>query len=173
MNANLITGLDHPSELCIDSTGSDLFVVNDYSGTVGEYTTSGAVVNASLISGLIIPSNLALSGSNLFVSSLNSATIGEYTTSGAVVNASLISGLPGSGEGLFVFGSDLFVSTYTTGIISEYTTSGELVNASLVSGLSNPADIIVTPEPASAALIAAAGLGLLLRRSRRSRVFIA
>jgi len=34
-------------------------------------------------------------------------------------------------------------------------------------------NLSITPEPGAAALIAAAGLGLLLRRSRRSRVFIA
>ena len=36
-------------------------------GTIGEYTTSGAVVNASLVSGLNYPFGIAVSGSNLFV----------------------------------------------------------------------------------------------------------
>ncbi|HBZ72018.1 MAG TPA: hypothetical protein DEP35_20730 [Deltaproteobacteria bacterium] len=35
-------------------SGSNLFVVND-AGTIGEYTTSGATVNASLITGLNNP----------------------------------------------------------------------------------------------------------------------
>ena len=32
--------------------GNNLFVVNGLDGTIGEYTTSGSTVNASLISGL-------------------------------------------------------------------------------------------------------------------------
>ena len=75
-------------------SGSNLFVVDSFSGgTVGEYTTAGATVNASLISGLNAPIGIAVSGSNLFVTNYNAGTIGEYTTSGATVNASLITGL--------------------------------------------------------------------------------
>ena|ERR1017187_6403063 len=73
-------------------SGSDLFVSNLNNNTIGEYTTSGATVNASLISGLNHPHGIAVDGSDLFVTS-NGGTIGEYTTSGATVNASLISGL--------------------------------------------------------------------------------
>jgi hypothetical protein len=40
--------------------GSDLFVTNGLNGTVGEYTTSGATVNASLISGLSQPYGIAV-----------------------------------------------------------------------------------------------------------------
>jgi len=74
--------------------GDTLFETNSNSGTIGEYTTSGATVNASLVSGLTGPAGVAVSGSNLFVASfVASGTIGEYTTSGATVNASLITGL--------------------------------------------------------------------------------
>ena len=41
-------------------SGSDLFVANSYNGTIGEYTTSGATVNASLVSGLNAPVGIAL-----------------------------------------------------------------------------------------------------------------
>jgi hypothetical protein len=41
-------------------SGSDLFVANSSSNTIGEYTTSGATVNASLISGLNSPIGLAI-----------------------------------------------------------------------------------------------------------------
>jgi DNA-binding beta-propeller fold protein YncE len=75
-------------------SGSDLFVTSNIPlGTVGEYTTSGATVNASLISGLNEPVGIAVDGSDLFVTNLGTGTISEYTTSGATVNASLISGL--------------------------------------------------------------------------------
>ena len=44
----LISGLDHPSGLAI--SGSDLFVTTA-GNTIGEYTTSGATLNASLTRG--------------------------------------------------------------------------------------------------------------------------
>ncbi len=40
--------------------GDKLFVADAGLGTVGEYTTAGQVVNASLISGLPLPVNLAI-----------------------------------------------------------------------------------------------------------------
>jgi len=70
-----------------------IFVTSAFGNTVGEYTTSGATVNAALISGLSGPVGLALSGSDLFITNAETGTIGEYTTAGATVNASLISGL--------------------------------------------------------------------------------
>jgi uncharacterized delta-60 repeat protein len=126
-------------------SGSDLFIVNFTSGTIGEYTTSGATVNASLISGLSDPQGIAIAGSDLFVTSPSSGTISEYTTSGATVNASLFSNeLPGP-TAIAVSGSDLFVTqttdNSTIGTIGEYTTSGAIVNGSLVSGLIFPEGI--------------------------------
>ena len=88
-----------PALLPAAAHGQDMYVTNSSSDTIGEYTLSGAVVNASLVSGLRYPMGIVLSGSNLFVA--NNAygnspmTIGEYTTSGGTVNASLISGLNG------------------------------------------------------------------------------
>ena len=97
--------------------GDAIFVVNPFAGKIGEYTTSGATVNASLISGLSIPSGIAVSGSDLFVVNEGTGTIGEYTTSGATVNASLISGLTffSGFAGIAVSGSDLFVSNQGAG----------------------------------------------------------
>ena len=76
---------------------ADTILVANFAGsTIGEYTTSGATVNASLISGLSYGQNLALFGSDLFVARSGPFDlIREYTTSGATVNASLISGLNG------------------------------------------------------------------------------
>ena len=78
---------------CPTARGQDIFVANVASGTIGEYTTSGATVNASLVSGLTNPAGIAVSGSDLFVVNQGSGTIGEYTTTGVTVNASLVSGL--------------------------------------------------------------------------------
>jgi len=114
------------------------------SGTIGEYTTSGTPVNASLITGLTGPSGIAVSGSNLFVANFGNATIGEYTTSGTTVNASLITGLV-EPSGIAVSGSNLFISYLVgTGGISEYTTSGTTVNVPLITGLGEPFGIAMS-----------------------------
>jgi hypothetical protein len=161
-----------------------LFVANTGGNTIGEYTTSGAVVNASLVSGLNEPYGIAVSGSDLFVVNVNysnqnpsDGTIGEYTTSGEVLNASLVSGLS-QPTCIALSGSDLFVANLGDsaygGTIGEYTTSGAVVNASLVSGLYAPEGIAVvdTPEPSTLALLATGAVGLLgygLRRRCAAR----
>jgi len=124
-----------------------MFVVSENPSRVGEYTTSGAVVNASLIS-LPDPVAIALSGSNLFVTDTYLNNISEYPTSGAIVNSSLVSGLSAP-WGLAVYGDNLFVTNENfggqpnTGTIGEYTMSGAVVNSSLVSGLSGAVGIAV------------------------------
>jgi hypothetical protein len=69
-------------------SGNKLFVVDPVEGTIGEYTTSGATVNPTLITGLSFPNGIAVSGGNLFVVDRDTGTIGEYTTSGATPDAS-------------------------------------------------------------------------------------
>src|ERR1039458_1306682 len=68
-----------------------IYVVRETLGTVGEYTLSGAPINASLISGLTQPSGIALGpNGHLYVPSHANWTIGEYTLSGAVVHSSQV-----------------------------------------------------------------------------------
>jgi PEP-CTERM motif len=95
----LITGLFSPSGIAI--SGNNLFVASTF-GAIGEYTTSGATVNALLIRFLNYPIGLAVSGNDLFVADESAGVIGEYTTSGATVNASLISGGNGNPLGIAV-----------------------------------------------------------------------
>ena len=90
MNSSLISGLNDPTGIAV--SGSDIFVANLGASSLGEYTTSGTTVNASLIS-MATPWGIAVSGSDLFVVDRNDGTIGEYTTAWATVNASLVSGL--------------------------------------------------------------------------------
>ncbi len=142
-------------------SGSNLYVANFNAGTIGQYTTSGSIVNASLIS-VQGPTQVVVSGSRLFVLD-NTGTIGEYTLSGDVVNASLISGL--SAYNFAVLGSNIFVAVH--GGVSQYTTAGVLVNAALISGVQGgirgiaveEADAASAPEPSTIMLVGI-GLGL-------------
>ena len=145
----LLTGLS----ICValwampETVSGQIYVANagggsPGSGTIGEYTTAGATVNASLVSGLNYPLGLAVSGGNLFVAGLGD-TIGEYTTAGATVNATLVSGL-NAPIGLAISGGNIFVANYLGGTIGEYTTAGATVNASLVSGLNGPHGLAVS-----------------------------
>jgi hypothetical protein len=83
-------------------SGNNVFVASYGNGTIGEYTTSGATVNASLISGLNHPNGIAIIGNDLFEVNYGVGTVGEYTTSGATINPSLISGLSSSAWGIAV-----------------------------------------------------------------------
>ena len=148
----LITGLDSPC--CIAISGSDLFVANATTATVGEYTTSGTTVNASLITDPVEPMSIAVSGSDLFVGYTYGGTYGgvaEYTTSGAEGSFPLLPGVAASG--IAVSGSDLFVTNSDLpNTVGEYTTSGATLNASLITGLNGPSGIVVianspTPTP--------------------------
>ncbi len=132
-----------------------IFVTNGANnrGTIGEYTTAGATVNSSLVTGLNNATAVAVSGTDLFVANGSTGTIGEYTTSGAVVNASLVSGL-GFPTGIAVSGGNLFVVDSYTGTMGEYTTSGATVNAQLVTGL-------------NATAIAVSGTNLFCRGQRQ------
>jgi hypothetical protein len=58
VNPALITGLSLPAAIAV--SGGNLFVTNELTGTIGEYTTSGATVNASLVSGLHLPYGIAV-----------------------------------------------------------------------------------------------------------------
>lgn len=127
--------------LAVTLKAQNLFIGNLEYNTIGEYSTSGATVNASLISGLAAPWGIAISGNNLFVANFEGGsrgTIGEYTTSGMTVNASLISAGLNGPSGIAISGNDLFVANEgyasTPGGVGEYTTSGATVNASLIPG---------------------------------------
>ena len=100
MKSFIIAAFAGMSVLCaVPATAhAQIFVVNVNPGTIGEYTTSGMTVNASLVSGLNSPSaglsvplGIAVSGGNLFVVNSGQSTIGEYNaTTGATVDASLL-----------------------------------------------------------------------------------
>lgn len=122
-----------------------IFVTTPGSGTIGKYdTTSGATINASLVSGLNRPSGIALFGGHLFVLNSGSGTIGEYdATTGATINSSLISNLGSNfliGGGIAVSGGHLFVlNGISIGVFDAST--GATVNANLVPPEALPGDV--------------------------------
>jgi hypothetical protein len=59
----------------------NIFITNEFTGTIGEYTTSGATVNASLISGLSDPNFIAIA------STVPEPGTGTFVLLGAVVFA--------------------------------------------------------------------------------------
>lgn len=129
--------------------GQILYVANQRSGIIGEYTSSGVALNTSLISGLQGPIGLAVSGDTLFVANegdfYGHGSIGAYTTSGATINASLITGLTNP-SALAVSGDKLFVLDAELGTVGLYTTSGAVINRSLISGFRTPAAIAVSGD---------------------------
>ena len=122
-----------------------LFVVNNGSANVGTYdATTGAVINASLLSGFSSPYGIAVSGSNVYVTDASNGTVGEYTTSGTTINANLVTGL-GSPQGIVVSGGDLFVVDEGNSVVGEYdATTGAVVNANLLTGFTDPYGIAVS-----------------------------
>ena len=78
--------------ICSAARGQ-IFVANNFSGRIGEYSFSGAPINASLTTGLAYPAWMTGDANNLYVVNQNNYVIGKYTTSGETVNASLITGL--------------------------------------------------------------------------------
>lgn len=153
-------------------SGTDLFCANPGSGSISEFTTSGATVQSPLISGYPA-ARILVSGADLFVTGDWIGGLEEFTTSGTVVNASLVSGF-GSALGIGELDSDLFIADGYNGTIGEFTTSGAVVNRSLVSGLNSPSGLAVVnsvPEPATLTLLASALLdfGVLYLRRRGAK----
>ena len=79
MNASLVSGLRWPVRHCRVWIGP---VCHEcyYTGTIGEYTTSGATVNASLVSGLNAPFGIAI------------APVPEPSTIAGLITAALTAG---------------------------------------------------------------------------------
>jgi DNA-binding beta-propeller fold protein YncE len=118
----------------------NIYVAN-FTGSIGEYTTSGQTVNASLISGLGYAQGVVISENSLFVTS--GGTIGEYTTSGAAVNTSLVYQYDML-QGIAILGNELYVVDSAASRISEYTTSRATINASLIFPAYNPVGIVIS-----------------------------
>jgi hypothetical protein len=124
------------AQIYVSQTGSGA-----NSGTVSEYNaTTGAVINANLITGVGQAGAIFLSGNTLYVANASEfGTVGAYNaTTGAAINANLITGLD-STAGLLVSGNHLYVASSgpaTGNLLSrvgEYDAStGAAINANLI-----------------------------------------
>src|SRR5215813_13094023 len=121
--------------LSVSAARADLiYVTNAGNGTIGEYTTAGAAVNAALLTGLSSPYGIAVSGTNLSIATHLGGTVDKYDATTQKLLAS-ISGL-NSPAGVAVSSSRLFVAEQGAGKIDEYAaTTLKLVKAGRVTGL--------------------------------------
>src|SRR5205823_9415000 len=71
--------------------GQIIYETNSSGNTIGEYdATTGAAINASLVSGLSLPQDVVVSGGNLFVSNAAGGTPRQYSArTGTSITASL------------------------------------------------------------------------------------
>lgn len=85
---------DVPWGICFDASGN-MFVPRQGAGAIAEYTSSGTLINYSLITGLHNPVYTGFDGQYLYVAELNNGNslIGKYTTAGAPINPTLITGI--------------------------------------------------------------------------------
>jgi hypothetical protein len=119
-------------------SGTDVFAYNPTTGAVGEYTTSGGTVNASLIpsldQGFSFCNQIAISGSDLFIANSQSGDVAEYSTSGALLNPTFMTSSANSEPLIAISGTDVFVAHGTPSgywTVGEYTAAGATVNSSL------------------------------------------
>jgi len=189
----ITTGLSNPNGIAISPVTGNIFVANDAGGTtsdgyVAEYSPTGGLVNAALVSGLDDPTGLAFDPitGNLYVSNgdnisgtntgVGAGFIGEYQVTGGgalTVNSHLITGLSQPWQIAYdPLSGNFDVPNYSGSSIAQYTPTGALANATLigVGGVDGIAYIGPVPEPGTEAAIVAAGvLGMAFwRRGKRN-----
>jgi hypothetical protein len=129
---------------------ANLFVTNGSGSSVGEYTTTGQTVNASLVptgSGLFTPEGIAIDGADFLVAEFFAGRIASFNSTGTPV--SIGDGFDGTmfnPEGITAYNGDLFVANYANGYtdwgtIGEFTLGGDVVNTALITGLTSPVDV--------------------------------
>jgi hypothetical protein len=133
-----------PISAGITISGNKIFVAQNQNHTIGEYTTTGATVNADLISNVSSPVGIVVTANDIFVANYSGTEgIEEFTLSGTAVGTPLVYDDDGP-NALALSGNDLFVSNdvvpsgsynESSATIGEYTTSGTTVNASLITGV--------------------------------------
>ena len=172
LNPALVTGLNIPTDMAVD--GTSLFVMNNGNGTVGDYTTAGATVNARFVGG-IGPSGYGLSVANGIVyftgalQNLGGTYVAAFDETGASRSAFPIT-TEQIANPVGALGSDIFIAP-TNGTVASYNgLTGRLENANLFTlpaGYAGITSIVAVPEPATWLLLS--GGGAFFLAGRRSR----
>ena len=132
-NGSFVTGLTGVTA-AVAGIGNTLYVADYTTGTIGTYdATTGAAINASLITGLNGTVSLAISNGELFALNLGTGTVSSYTLAGALVNSNLVTFTSGT-TGMAVSGNTLYLDS-SNGVGEFDATTGSAINASLVTGL--------------------------------------
>lgn len=166
----LLTGTGGQTRgITLDGAGN-IYMTNYGNGTVSKYAADGTLINASLISGLNGPFDIALDDSgNVFVSNFGGTTIGRYNaTTGEFYNF-FISSLV-SPTGLAYYDGLLYVAQYNSGVRTYNATTGAPVNVeNWITGLTGVTAIAVTavPEPSTVVMLILGGSFLLLVARRK------
>ena len=115
---------NYPTGLALDGQGS-LYVVDRNNNSIGKYTESGAIINASLLT-YSTPSGIAYDGQgHLFVARTEPGSIGEFSTSGAPVSVPFATGLFNP-DGVAFFDGKVYALDGNA--IYIYNTAGTLLN---------------------------------------------
>jgi hypothetical protein len=167
--ANFIATGSKTDPIAVAFTGSNFLVAQG--NKIGEFDSTGAVINASFISaGLNEPSAILVYNNNIFVANTNDFMVAEYTLSGSLVNSDFIS--MNQPDGIAESNGNFFISSAGLNGVSEYNAdTGALVNANFITGLNVPSEIAIepgaVPEPSTWMLLVA-GLGALAYLRRRT-----
>ncbi len=105
--------------------------IASYYGTdrVGQYSLSGATINASLITGDYGSTGMAVSGNTIFLAR-GDGTVASYTTSGTTINSTFLSGLGINPIGMAVSGTNLYISGASSGKIGAVFSTSESPSSS-------------------------------------------
>ena len=126
------------------------FPLGGPNGVVSEYSTTGAVINANLITGLEDVTGLALSSNTLFVTYLPGpnfiGTVGKYdATTGGAINPTFITGLSNPVAPVVNGNNLLIANAVDPGTVSEYdATTGAVINANFIAGLDTPTGLALS-----------------------------
>ena len=129
----------------LSSAWSDtLYVADQSAGAIQTYdAATGALLNPSFITGLIIPWGLTISGSTLYVSDYGAGTVRAYD----VATGAVVSGFSLSQTGAFdtfVSGTTLYSSSLFQNTVGTYNPdTGAAMNQNFVSGAQGPQGILI------------------------------
>jgi len=161
--------------MVLDNAGN-LFVADYNGGTIGTYNAStGAAINASLITGLTTPRDLTFDANGtLYVSSIGNNGVRAYNAStGAPVTGPVLGSITNTWGIAFDEANNFFVSAYFAGNVAKLTASGTTISNPLIGslGAAGPTTLIyIVPEPGVGRLAGIAlAAGCVFRFRRRAR----